>query len=262
MKRPRSDYSIQTVVNALSVLEAFHDDDELGVTELARRLSLHKNNVFRLLATLQLRGYVEQSAGTERYRLGLRSLDLGHAYARGHSVLRHARPVLEALAGEVQESAHLAVLGGFEVVHLDGEQPARLVASTPRIGRRLPSHTTALGKVLLACGDAALRERFDREVVTRRGLAAATPCSITDRDKFFEHLRAVAGQGYALDLEESESGLCCAAAPVHDGAGGVVAAVSVSGPAFRLESELLVRQIVPAVLAAADRLSRRLGYAG
>jgi IclR family acetate operon transcriptional repressor len=205
---------------------------------------------------------VEQSSGTERYRLGLRSLDLGHAFSRGHSVVRHARPVLEALAGETNETAHLAVLGGFEVVHLDAEQPAQLVASGPRIGRRLPCHATALGKVLLACGDAAVRERFDREVVSRRGLPALTPASITDRDKFFEHLRAVPGQGYALDVEECEAGLCCAAAPVHDRAGRLAAALSVSGPAFRLGAEALSREIVPALTAAAERLSRRLGYAG
>jgi IclR family acetate operon transcriptional repressor len=116
--------------------------------------------------------------------------------------------------------------------------------------------------VLLGCGDRILRERFDRLCVSSGTLGARTAATITDREKFFEHLRSVASQGFALDLEESESGLCCAAAPVFAASGCAVAALSVSGPAFRLSRDTLLDQVVPALLVAADDLSRQLGYPG
>jgi len=260
MKRSKSDYVIQTVTNALRVLEAFRDKEELGVTELSRRLGLHKNNVFRLLATLEDKGYVEQCADSDRYQLGVRCLELGYSYGRSGGLLRHARGILEELARLTGETAHLGTLQDFEVAHLDGEQPDQLVLTGLRIGRRLPVHCTALGKVLLGCGDGYLRERFDRLCVAGGTLRARTEATITDRDKFFEHLRAVGNQGFALDLEESEAGLCCAAAPVFSASGRLVAALSVSGPAFRLGRDTLLDQVVPALLAAADGLSRQLGY--
>lgn len=260
MKRPKSDYVIQTVTNALRVLEAFRDDRELGVTELSRRLDLHKNNIFRLLATLEERGYVEQSAGSDRYQLGVACLELGRSSLRNRTLARHARSVLEVLARRSGESTHLGALCDFQVVHLDGEQAGReLVMSGLRVGRRLDAHCTALGKVLVACGEPSCLERFDREWIARRGLAAHTPATITDREKLLEHLRAVAGQGWAVDVEECAPGLCCAAAPVYDAAHQLVGAVSVSGPAFRLGGALEERA-VPWVLEGAGELSRRLGH--
>ena len=125
MPKPKSDYSIQTVTNALRLLESFFDDDELGVSELSRRLGLHKNNVFRLLATLEQSGYIEQSSRSERYRLGAGCLELGCAFSRSHGLLDCARPLLEDLSQQLQEAAHLAVLRDFEVVHLVGIQPSR-----------------------------------------------------------------------------------------------------------------------------------------
>jgi DNA-binding IclR family transcriptional regulator len=262
MKRSKSDYVIQTVTNALRVLEAYRDKEELGVTELSRRLGLHKNNVFRLLATLENKGYVEQSADSDRYRLGVRCLELGHAYGRSGGLLRQARAILEALSRVTCETVHLGALQDFEVAHLDGEQPDQLVLTGLRVGRRLPVHCTALGKVLLGCGDGILRERFDRLCVVNGTLEARTTATITDRDKFFEHLRAVASQGYALDLEESEVGLCCAAAPVYAASGRVIAALSVSGPTLRLNRDALLDRVVPALLPAAEGLSKQLGYQG
>jgi IclR family acetate operon transcriptional repressor len=92
-------------------------------------------------------------------------------------------------------------------------------------------------------------------------LEARTPQTLTDRDKLLEHLHGVAAQGYAVDSEECEPGLCCAAAPVFEASGRVVAAVSISGPAFRLPEDALQVRLVPAVQAAAQRLSRQLGFA-
>jgi len=259
-KKPKSDYVIQTVVNALRLLEEFDGEDELGVTELSRYLDLHKNNVFRLLATLEQRGYIEQSSDTDRYRLGFKCLELGEAYYRSHSLLERARPIIRELSAETGETAHLAQMSNFEVVHVDGQVYPQPILTGSRVGQRLPVHATALGKVLLGCGTDENRQIYDRTVVAGRPLSSRTELTIVDPLKFFEHLRSVASQGFALDIEECEPGLNCAAAPVFDRSGDLVAAVSVSGPSFRSGIDRLMREVVPLVTASAERISASLGY--
>ncbi len=259
-KKPKSDYVIQTVVNALRLLEEFHSEDELGVTELSRRLKLHKNNVFRLLATLEQRDYIEQSPANERYRIGARCLELGEAFCRSHSLLERARPILRDLARSVGETAHLALMTSFEVVHIDAEVFPQPILTPSRLGQRLPAHCTALGKVLLGLAPEQTRQAYDQTVVAGRDLRRRTPATIIDPMKFFEHIRTVAGQGFGLDVEECEDGLNCVAAPVYDRDGQVVAALSISGPAFRLGIDRCLRSVAPEVTAAAARLSHDLGF--
>src|SRR5689334_25389017 len=112
MRREKANYVIQSVAHSLDVLEQFADPAaaELGVTDLSKRLKLHKNNIFRLLATLESRGYIEQNKATENYRLGVRSLQLGQAYVGRMGLLRQARPIMEALVKQCRESAYVAVV--------------------------------------------------------------------------------------------------------------------------------------------------------
>lgn len=260
-RKPKSDYVILTVTNALRLLEAFHDKDEIGVAELARRLGLHKNNVFRLLATLEQGGYIEQSPVNERYRLGLRCHLLGQAFVRGHGLLGRARPLLERLSAETGETTHLAVLDAacFRVIHLDGQAPGREIAAGLRVGRAAPVHCTALGKALLGCSPESLWREYDERLVGGEALRAPTPRSIEDPDKFFEELRAVASRGHAYDFEELEPGLACVAAPVHGADGAVVAAVSISAPLFRHGEAGVAGDLRAAVVEGAAALSRSLG---
>lgn len=262
MAKPKSEYSIQTVSNALRMLEAFYDEDEFGVSELARRLGLHKNNVFRLLATLEQGGYIEQSASSDLYRLGTRCLELGQAYSRGHTLQRRARPILEELARKSAETAHIAVLRGFEVVHLDGVQPEQALLTALRIGERLPAHCTALGKVLVGCAERTMQESFGRAIAADEALSGRTDATIVDVQKIFDELRTVSAQGFAVDLEECYAGVRCVAAPVYDASGAVAASLSISGPASRLVEEGLHGEIGRTVIAAAEQLSQELGYHG
>jgi IclR family KDG regulon transcriptional repressor len=259
-KKPKSDYVIQTVSHALRLLEEFRAEDELGVTELSRRLNLHKNNVFRLLATLEQRGYIEQSSANERYRLGAKCLELGETFCRSHSLLDQARPILEELSQEVGETVHLAQMTAFEVVHVDAHVHQQPILTPSRVGQRLPVHCTALGKILLGSATEQSRQAYDQTVVAGRELAPRTPDTIVDPIKFFDQVRTSAGQGFAIDVDECEEGLSCAAGAVYDRTGVAVAALSVSGPSFRLNADALIRSIVPKVTASADRLSRDLGY--
>lgn len=260
-RKPKSDYAIQTVSNALRLLEMFDGEERLGVTELSRKLDLHKNNVFRLLATLEQAAYIEQCDEDDQYRLGVRCLELGHSYGRSNPLVFRARPALELLATELGETAHVAIEADDHVAHLDGVLPDQLVVTSLRLGMRLPLHATALGKVLLAFGSEDRREAFDRDRA-RAGLEARTPATLVDRDKLFDELGTVAAQGFAVDVEECEGGLVCAAAPVHDASGSVVAAISISAPTPRISVETLHRRVAPAVQEAAEEVSRQLGYPG
>ena len=257
--KPKSDYTIQTVSNALHMLEAFQGEAELGVSELSRRLRLHKNNVFRLLATLEYHGYIEQSDKSDQYRLGVRCLELGRSFSGHDEMLRRARPILERLSAEVGETSHLAVLRDHEVVHLDGVQSHQMLVTSSRSGERLPAHCTALGKVLLGCGDVAIQESMGQKVKGGFVLEPRTASTLVDLQKLFNELRTVAGQGFAVDESECEDGLHCLAAPVRDGSGQTIGAISISGPAFRLPKEAMHAKLSHQVLAAADRLSLELG---
>ena len=259
MRRAKSEYSIQTVANALRTLEAFDGEADLGVSELSRKLELHKNNVFRLLATLEENGYVEQIEKTERYRLGASCQRIGRAFRESHPIPNEAPLFVGQLAEVLGETAHIAVRSGDRVRHLHGACGTGEICAADRIGREAPCHSTALGKVLLGCAPIPVLERFDRTVLARTQLERFTPQTISDREKFIEHLRGVAAQGFAVDLEEWQPQLRCVAVPVYDGENGVAAALSVSAPAFRLDLEQIERRVVPELQAVAQQISRAIG---
>ena len=274
--KPKSEYAIQTVSNALRMLEVFHEESEMGVSDLARRLGLHKNNAFRLLATLELAGYIQQTPATELYHLGPRCLELGQAFSRSHTLMSQARPVLEKLAADAGETAHLGVLSGREVVHLDGVLPDQLVLTGLRVGHRLDAHCTALGKTLLA-GEIANRSLGLGRAASENGEAPAlgsleaeladatlsryTETTLADPTKLVEELRGIQLQGYATDLEEYAPGLRCVAAPIRDASARVIGALSLSGPAMRLDEGRLHGVVADAVTSAASTLSTELGFA-
>lgn len=151
MQKDKSEYIIQAVSHALDLLEQFHDDiDELGVTELSKRLKLHKNNVFRLLATLESRGYIEQNKATENYRLGLNSLELGQTFIKQMGLLRQAKPILDQVVHECNETSYVAIFKDEHSVYLDVVETDLTVRVVSRVGSRLPAFATAAGKVHLA----------------------------------------------------------------------------------------------------------------
>src|SRR5512141_399166 len=116
VRREKSNYTIQSVSHALDVMEQFNGTvDEIGVTELSKRLKLHKNNVFRLLATLEARGYIEQNKITENYRLGLKCLQLGQTFIHQMGLLLQSKSILSDLSKATQESAYVAVRKGNSI---------------------------------------------------------------------------------------------------------------------------------------------------
>jgi len=256
-KKEKSEYIIQAVSHALDLLEQFHDDvDELGVTELSKRLKLHKNNVFRLLATLESRGYIEQNRATENYRLGLKSLELGQTFIKQMGLLRQAKPILEKLVKECNETSYVAIFKEGYSVYLDVVETDLTVRVVSRVGSRLPSYCTAAGKVHLA----HMSEEEIDAILPAGGLKAYTPNTFTDRQTLKKELKQVAEQGYAIDNEELDPGVRCVAAPIRDYTRRIVGAVSISGPSMRLPDERMGKDLIPLVVQASEELSTRLGY--
>jgi len=257
VKKEKTEYVIQAVYHALDLLEQFRDDvDELGVTELSKRLKLHKNNVFRLLATLESRNYIEQNKVTENYRLGLKTLELGQTFIKQMGLLRQARPVLERLVKECNETTYVAILKDLQIVYLDVVETDMTVRVVPRVGTQLPAYCTAAGKVQIAHLTDGELENF----LPAKGLKRFTPSTITDRNELKKQLKTIAEQGYAIDDEELDIGVRCIGAPIRDYTRRIIGAVSISGPSMRLTEERMEKELIPIVKKAAEEISSKLGY--
>ncbi|MBI1921261.1 MAG: IclR family transcriptional regulator [Geobacter sp.] len=258
-KKEKAEYMIQAVSHALDLMEKFSEETpELGITELSKKLKLHKNNVFRLLATLETRGYVEQNRVTGNYHLGLKTLELRKNFIRQMDLLPQARPILLALAHECNETCYVAVMKEFRSVYLDVVETPQVVRIVSRIGSRLPAHCTAAGKVQLAYFS-------EKELVSffaKRELTRFTPNTITDQEELRRHLQEIADQGYAIDDEELEAGVRGVAAPIHSYENRVAGALIISGPSMRFTDERIKRELAPLLVRAAGEISTRLGYSG
>jgi DNA-binding IclR family transcriptional regulator len=253
--RPTARYRIQAIARAVAILNAFGPEaPELGVTELAERLSLHKSTVHRFLVNLEAAGLVERNPRSGRYRLGLRIFELGGLVLQQMNLWDEALPFLEGLVRDSGETGHLAVLDGGEAIYIEKVEARRALRIPSAMGRGYPAHATNLGKVLLA----HLAPERMRAIVTERGLAAFTPHTITDVERLELELERIRTLGYAVDNEEYDEGLRCIGAPIRDHTGRVVAALGIGGPVTRITPGR-VGALAGLVMAAAEGLSRRLG---
>lgn len=248
-------YRIQAIERAVAILNAFSaDEHELGVTEIADRLGLHKSTVHRFIVNLDAAGMVERNSRTGRYRLGMRIFELGGLVKQRINLWDEALPFLESLVRDTGETGHLAVLDAGEAIYIERVEARRALRVPSAVGRGYPAHATNLGKVLLA----DLEPERLAEIVRERGLSAYTPHTIVDPNALDLELSRIRERGYAIDNEEYDEGLRCIGAPVRDHSGRVVAALGIGGPVTRI-TPARVEDLSTLVMAAASGLSRRLG---
>ncbi len=246
---------VQSLDRALELLELLASaGGEMGVSDLARRLEVHKSTAFRLLATLLDHGLVEQNASTEKYRLGYGLVRLAGAVVAELDLSRAARAVMQQLADRSRETVNLALLQGDQVVNIDQITSSHLVVNVNWVGKQNPVHCTSTGKVLLAFLPAA-----DLRRILSKPLERLTPRTIVDRATLEKQLQRVREDGYAFTLEELEVGLNAVAAPVRDSRGEVIAAVSVSGPSYRVLPQRL-SELGEMARDAGEAISRRMGF--
>jgi DNA-binding IclR family transcriptional regulator len=243
----------KSLLKSLSLLElvatGVHDLDSLAAASGLPRSTAH-----RLLSALAKRRYLRHASGAG-YQLGSALIELGFAAQRQLHVTSVARPYMERLARASSETVHLGVLDGRDVVYIDKVPGTRGLSLASTIGARMPAQTTALGKALVAgTPPATWSSYFDPDV--RR-----TERTIVDEAEFLTAVGRCRTRGYAEDREENEAGVRCIGVPIHDAAGGVVAALSVSGASLYMTDER-VDELIPMVLEAGAAISNELGWRG
>ncbi|MDQ0964479.1 DNA-binding IclR family transcriptional regulator [Streptomyces sp. B4I13] len=248
---------VQSVDRAISVLEILAQRGEAGVSEVAAEIEVHKSTAFRLLGALEARGLVEQAGERGKYRLGFGIVRLAGAVTGRIDITQQSRPVCERLAEEIGETVNIAVMQEQYAINLYQVRGPGAVTAHNWVGQLTPLHATSSGKILLAHLSAKERAML----LTTAGMKKVTPHTITAKTKLEKHLVTAREQGYAFTLEELEIGLHAMAAPVRNRDGEVIAAVSASGPSYRLTEERL-HELSPVLVKGAAEISHRMGFLG
>ena len=246
---------LQTIQKTGELLALFdRDHTEWGVREAAEKLKTAKSSAHDLMSSLAQIGFL-QKTDDGRYRLGWRLVTMSETLLTTTELRKETRPILEELAAQYQETIHLAILDDTQVVYVDkleGRQAVRVELTS--LGARLYAHCSALGKVLLAY---SAPENVKR-IIKAAGLPRFTSNTITNEEELAQALVKIRKQGYAYDLEEILLDLCCVGAPIFDYTGEVIAALSMSIPAYRFRRSQA--EFRDAVMRTSKKISKRLGY--
>jgi DNA-binding IclR family transcriptional regulator len=245
---------VQSVDRALNILEILARRRSAGVTEIGNELGVHKSTAFRLLAALEARGFVEQAQDRGTYRLGLGVVRLAGAVTAQLDLSREGHQACDRFAADLGETVNIAILDSKSAVNITQSRGAASVASHNWVGRQTPLHATSSGKVLLAHAPEEVRAAVLAEPLER-----FTGATVTGAAELAAELARARAVGWAFTAEEYEVGLNAVAAPIRGADGTVIAALSVSGPAYRLDRAAFPA-IASRVIATADEVSGRMGW--
>jgi DNA-binding IclR family transcriptional regulator len=229
---------------------------ELSTTEIYTTLGIPKATAFMILNVLERHALLKKTANG-RYVIGVKLYKLGLAYISELDIVKVARPHLEALMRQTRFTTHLGTLDDGRVLFIDKVEPNTFVRFSTFPGMRSDIHMSSLGKAIAA----HLPEDDLARIIAQVGLGAYTPKTITQLDRFMQELEKVRSDGYAIDDEEGELNVRCIGAPIFDGSGKMVAAVSITALVSQLP-ETAFRETGQRVYETAARISRELGYAG
>jgi len=258
MKKINPNYPIKVLDKTFSLLDLLlQHSSSMHMTEISEKLGLYPSTIHRILDTLKHWGYVEQDPKSQKYRLGLKLLELGMAKFHQMDLVKEATPHLKELVRLCNETTHLGVLEEGEVLYLAKEESSQTIRMISYVGKRAPLHCTALGKVLLAHLSPEERKKTLGEKVLRR----LTENTITDKEELEKELSKVREQGFALDREENEKDVRCIAAPIRNYQGKVIAAISISSPIFRVDKKAQ-NNLKEALIETSAKISKQLGYNG
>lgn len=246
---------IQSIDRALQVLELFSlEKPEWGVTEISKALNIYKSNVHNVLTTLAERGFVIKDSKTDKYKLGIKFFELGSVVIKNMDLRKIAHPHIEELSKEFNETVHLGVLDKGRVVSIEREESDKGLCSHIEIGKRTHLHCTAVGKAIMAY----LSEDEINLIIREKGLEKFTGNTITIKKDLENEFKKIREQGYAVDNMEHEEGVRCVAGPIRDYTGKVIASMSISGPAFRI-NENNTPNIAKKVKEYCDCISEEMG---
>ena len=246
----------KSIDRALQILELFSiEKPEWGVTEISKALNIYKSNVHNVLSTLAERGFIKKDLNTNKYKLGIKFFELGSIVIKNMDLRKIAHPYIEELSKEFNETVHLGVLDKGRVVSIEGEESDKSLCSHIEIGKRTPLHCTAIGKAIMAY----LSENEINFTIREKGLEKFTENTITTKKELENEFKKIREQGFAVDNMEHEEGVQCVAGPIRDYTGKVIASMSISGPAFRInENDIPI--IAKKVKEYCDCISEEMGY--
>ena len=247
---------MKSLNRALDLIEIISERGGIGVRELSKTAGLPPASTHRIIAALVTRGYLNKNERNHHYTLSPKFLILGQRVQQQIDIVSVARPYLEKLMSETRENANLCVRDGNNVIYIDhvGSPDHHLRAFT-KLGGKAPLYASGVGKVFLSCFGRQRLQQFIDQVE----LMPFTPYTITTIPKLIDELNTIRRKGYAIDNQENEIGVRCAAAPVFNHSGRIQAAVSVSGAAQRLTVKrlpILGRLVVD----IAQQLSAAIGH--
>jgi IclR family KDG regulon transcriptional repressor len=256
MKDP-AEYNVRAVERAARILACFDNDSPvLSSSEIAQAVGLHKSTTHRILTTLVHHRLLERASDGIRYRLGLQLADLGFRVIQRMDARREAIPVMTRLRDEWDETCDLSILDTDGVFYVEVIHSTHTFTIAASVGRHLPAHCTASGKLFLAHMSVEDQKRF-----LERPLQAHTGNTITSPEKLRAQLREIRERGYSVDRDEYEVGICAVSAPIRDQTSRVVAALGMPGPTSRMTPERIT-DVSAALIEAAGAISRRLGWPG
>jgi IclR family transcriptional regulator, KDG regulon repressor len=249
-------YRIHVIDRAAQILDCFgFDHQELSVSEIGAKTHLHRSTAHRILMALEYNDLIQQNSENGKYRLGMKLFRLGHQ-AVSHLNLREiCRPFLTRVVNETKETVHLAVLDENQVLYLDKVEGPHALRMPSRVGRRIPTYCTSLGKAMLSCLD----DQEVKNIFREHALHSYTANTVKSLSQLLTDLRVIRKRGYSVDNEEIEIGLRCVGAPIKDYTGAMVAAISVAAPSARLSSQK-IPTVGRLVVRTAEEISEKLGY--
>lgn len=222
-----------SVRKALSIINLLAErEDYISLTEISSSLGLTMSTAHHIVTSLKLDRFVDQNPNTKKYGIGLRLYEIGLANNYYHMLSKKAGPVLDSLSTKTGESANLAVLIDGQITYIAQRQSSHMMKTFVQLGKRSPVHCTGVGKVLISEHTKTELEN----IINDHGLKKYTSRTITTLEGLMDELEQIRENGYAIDLEEREEGVVCIAAPVYSISRKIVAAISISGPAGRINA--------------------------
>jgi len=246
---------VKPVHNAIRILQVLGQEQGMGVTQISKLLQMPKSSVHDILSTLHNDGLVEKDGERNHYSLGLRLFELGNMARANLELRRISIPFLRSLNEDLDETVHLTILDGWQVLYIECFESVKQLRTYSVIGVRAPLHCTAVGKAILAF---FTDKQFD-QMIKAMGLAKFTENTITDRQRLEREMIVIRQRGYAVDNSEHEEGVRCIGAPIHNHEAEVMASISVSGPSQRMTPER-DEEVGKLMKSKTAEISRRLGY--
>ena len=246
---------VQSIDRAVAILDCFSEEKkELKLSEISERLGLNKSTVHGIISTLKYHGFISQDEETQKYKLGIRFVQFGDLVINSMNIRNAAVPVIDAVCEKIEETVHVAMLDGLDVVWIEKRECTKSIKTSTKIGARLPAYTTADGKIIICYQN---KDKIKNYLPKR--IPQYTNNTITNKGEFIKKLEEMKKNGYTIDNEEYVEGLKCVAAPIFDHDGKVRFSLSTTGPAFRMNEER-IKELIVIIKEAANEISHRIGY--